>query len=159
MNERESEVTRAYRSAIADRATWFYLLLKAADEEGADTERIAENAIWQFGVEKGKKLGEVKDAADFAAALFSGYGCGAFAMEKVEQSEEKSVLRFHHCELVEAWRRRGLAEEEISRLCRLARYGDLGMVSNFPNLSLSFPSVIADGDAYCTLEITADKKK
>jgi hypothetical protein len=33
-NQCESEVTKAYRSAIADWATWFYLLLQAAGEEG-----------------------------------------------------------------------------------------------------------------------------
>lgn len=151
---KDSEVTKAYRAGIADRATWFYLLLKAAEEAGADSDRIAEAAIWQFGVEKGKTLGKVKTAADFVSALQRGYGCGAFAMEEVECTDDKAVLRFHHCELVEAWRRRDLLPEEIARLCRLARFGDLGMVSNFPGLALEFPKIIAEGDDCCQLDVT-----
>lgn len=155
MNKNEvSDVTKAYRSAIADRATWFYLLLRAAEEKGMDGEELAKKAITEYGVEKGKLLGEIKNAADFAAALFKGYGCQAFAMEKVKETESESTLHFHHCELVEAWRKKGLSPDEVSRLCRFARYGDLGMVSNFPNLQLAFPNVIADGDDYCELQIT-----
>lgn len=158
MNKKDvSEVTKAYRAAIADRATWFYLLLKAADEIGVDSDELAQKAIWQFGVEKGKGLGDIKDAAEFATALQKGYGCGAFAMEPVEVSEEKSRIHFHHCALVDAWRQRGLAADEVARLCRLARTGDLGMVSNFENLSLEFPSIIADGDDYCELCVRCDK--
>lgn len=148
-----SDVTKAYRSAIADRATWFYLLLRAAEEKGVNGEELAEKAITEYGVEKGKLLGDVKNAADFAAALHKGYGCQGFAMEKVKETEKESVLHFHHCELVETWRAKGLSPDEVSRLCRLARYGDLGMVSNFPGLQLAFPKVIADGDDYCELQI------
>jgi hypothetical protein len=149
-----TETTKAYRAGIADRATWFYLLLKTAAEMGADADKLAELAIWQFGVEKGKRLGEINDAAGFVKALQNGYGCGAFAMEEVSCAAEQATLRFHHCELVETWRNRGLSPDEVSRLCRLARFGDLGMVSNFPNLALEFPKIIADGDDYCQLDVT-----
>jgi hypothetical protein len=148
-----SEATSAYRTAIADRATWFYLLLKHAEEMGIDAEELARRAITQYGVEKGKFFGEVKNAADFAAALFSGYGCGAFAMEMIKETDEESILRFHHCALVDAWRKRGLDAEEVSRLCRLARHGDLGIVSNFTNLTLSFPRILAEGDDFCELVV------
>lgn len=149
-----SEAVLAYRAGIADRATWFYLLLQAAEKQNANTDKMAEEAIFQFGMEKGKKLGDIKNAADFAEALSKGYGFQAFCMEKAEISPELSVLRFHHCELVETWKKRGLGDEEISRLCRLARWGDLGMVSNFRGLTLEFPRVIADGDDCCELKIT-----
>lgn len=158
-NQGDSEVTKAYRAGIADRATWFYLLLKAAGEMGVDTDVMAEKAIRQFGVEKGKRLGEVKNAADFADVLQKGYGCSAFAMETIKKSETASTLRFHHCELVNTWRDRGLPPEDIARLCRLARFGDLGMVSNFPGLALSFPKIIAEGDDYCELAVRWDKNK
>ncbi|MBS4023311.1 MAG: L-2-amino-thiazoline-4-carboxylic acid hydrolase [Dethiobacter sp.] len=157
-NKDTSEVTKAYRAAIGDRATWFYLLLKNAEEMGIDGEKLAEKAITQFGVEKGRRLGKIENASDFVDALFSGYGCGAFAMEKVAQSPQESVLRFHHCALVDAWQKRGLGAEEISRLCRLARFGDLGMVSNFSNLTLAFPKVLADGDDYCELKVACSSK-
>jgi hypothetical protein len=156
---KQSEVTKAYRAGIADRATWFYLLLKTAADMGVDADKLAEQAIWQFGVEKGKRLGDVQHAAGFVAALQCGYGCGAFDMEVVETAEEQAILRFHHCALVESWKERGLAPEEIARLCRLARFGDLGMVSNFPGLTLDFPKIIAEGDDYCQLNVNAEKEK
>ncbi len=154
MGNLSKEEIKAYRTAIEDRAAWFYLLLKAAEEQGADPERLAESAITRYGVQKGKALGEIKDAAEFAQALAKGYGCGAFQMKVVEKSPEKSVLQFSYCPLVEAWRKMDLPPEEISRLCRLARFGDLGMISNFPELSLEFGRLLAEGEECCELVIT-----
>lgn len=148
------EVTTAFRTAIEDRATWFYLLLKAAEELGADPEKIAEKAITQFGQSKGKKLGEVKTPGEFVDALACGYAEKAFDMEKVEKNETKGVLRFHYCALVESWKKLGCSAEEISQLCRLARHGDYGVISNFPDLQLDFQKLIAEGDDVCELVIT-----
>lgn len=148
------EVTTAFRTAIEDRATWFYLLLKAAEETGGDAEVIAEKAITKFGQSKGKKLGEVNTPGEFVDALGCGYAEKAFDMEKVEKTDEKGVMRFHYCALVESWKKLGCSDEEISKLCKLARYGDYGIVSNFPHLQLEFSKLIADGDDVCELIIT-----
>jgi len=153
-NRNYGEVTKAFRTAIEDRATWFYLLLKAAEELGADAEKIAEKAITKFGRDKGKKLGEVKTPGEFVDALGCGYAEEAFAMEKVEKGDERGVLRFHYCALVEAWKKLGCSPEEISKLCRLARYGDYGIASNFPHLQLEFTKLIANGDDVCELVVT-----
>ncbi len=154
MSKNEDKIrpeVESYRKGIEDRATWFYLLLKAAKEEGAEEEKIAEKAVTQFGINKGKKLGEIEDAAAFARALFKGDGKGAFAMELVEESSDKSVLHFHYCPLVESWKKHGLEKDEIANLCRLARFGDLGMISNFPHLKLEFGELLSEGDDYCKL--------
>lgn len=139
---------------MEDRAIWFYLLLKEAKKEGADPEKIAENAIGSFGKAKGKAFGSVDGADEFIDKLAEGYGCAAFEMEKVERTPQKSVLHFHYCALVEAWKKLGCTKEEISELCYLARFGDLGVVSNFPQLKLEFPKILADGDDYCELCVT-----
>lgn len=152
------QVTNAYRSAIEDRATWFYLLLKAAEELGGDPEKIAEKAITEFGKNKGKKLGNIGTPSEFVDALAVGYGEGAFAMKKGERTDEQATLRFHHCALVDAWKNLGCTREEISKLCRLARYGDYAMISNFPQLQLDFPQVIADGGETCEMVITYKKE-
>jgi len=153
-NLNTSEVTKAFRTAIEDRAVWFYLLLKAAKEEGADPEKIANKAITSFGKAKGKAFGTVNGADDFIEKLSGGYGCEAFEMEQIVKTPDKAVLHFHHCALVEAWKKLGLDKEEISELCRLARFGDFGVASNFPKLKLEFPKIIADGDDYCELLVT-----
>ncbi len=154
MSSYSKEEINAYRRGIEDRAAWFYLLLKAAEEEGADPEKIAQSAVTKYGVQKGRALGAVKDAAEFAEALAEGYGCGAFEMKIVEKSPDKSVIQFFYCPLVESWKKMELPGEEISRLCRLARYGDLGMISCFPQLSLEFPRLLAEGEECCQLVIT-----
>lgn len=157
-NTNYGEVTTAFRAAIEDRATWFYLLLKAAEKLGADPEKVAEQAITQFGKSKGEKFGAVETPGDFVDALGSGYAEHAFDMEKVEKTEERGVLHFHYCPLVEAWKKLGCSAEEISRLCRLARYGDYGVISNFPHLQLEFKKLLADGDDVCELIITKKSK-
>ncbi len=154
MNNISKEEISAYRTAVKDRAVWFYLLLKAAEEEGADPETVAKKAINHFGVEKGKTLGEIKDAAEFVEALAKGYGCGAFEMKVQKATPEKSILHFFHCPLVEAWKNLDLSPEEISRLCRLARHGDLGIISCFPQLTLEFHKLLAEGQDCCELVIT-----
>lgn len=154
MHNLSKEEINAYRTAVEDRAQWFYLLLKAAEEVGADPESIAKSAITRYGVQKGKALGEINDAAEFVEALAKGYGCGAFQMKVVEKSPEKSVLHFSYCPLWESWKKMDLPPAEISRLCRLARHGDLGMISNFPELSLEFCKLLAEGEECCELVIT-----
>lgn len=155
--EQSNEVTKAFRTAIEDRAAWFYLLLKAAKEEGADPEKVAYKAISAFGKAKGAAFGEIKGADEFIDKLSEGYGRAAFDMETVLHTPEKAALHFHHCALVEAWKKLGLSKDEISELCRLACYGDLGVVSNFPDLKLEFPKLIAKGDDYCELLVTKDR--
>lgn len=154
MSESTNEITKAFRAGISDRALWFYLLLKASKEEGANPESVAKKAIGEFGRKKGAAFGKIDGADDFIKKLSEGYGCEAFEMETAEISKEKAVLRFHHCELVEAWKKIGCTKEQISELCRLARFGDFGTASNFPQLKLEFPKIIADGDEYCELLVT-----
>jgi hypothetical protein len=150
----QTELTEAFRAAIEDRATWFYLLLKASKKQGADIEKIAEEAITTFGKAKGKKFGEVNSPLDFIKKLSCGHARQAFAMEEYEGTEEKGVLRFKYCALVESWKKLGLTDKELSELCRLARYGDYGVISNFEDLKLEFGKLLSEGDEYCELIVT-----
>lgn len=150
----QRELTDAFRMAIEDRATWFYLLLKTAKEVGADPEKIAEKAITDFGKMKGLKMGEVKSPGEFVIKLSTGHACEAFAMERVENSEDRGELKFRYCALVESWKKLGCTSQEISELCKLARYGDYGVVSVFPDLQLEFPKLLSEGDEYCHLVVT-----
>lgn len=120
------ETTKAFRAGIQDRAVWFYLLLKASGEQGADPVKVAEKAITQFGKAKGAAFGKVEGADEFIDKLSQGYACGAFEMEKVEHTPQKSVLHFHHCPLVEAWKQLGCSKEEISELSRFLNRGTVG---------------------------------
>lgn len=92
----QSELTEAVRAAIQDRATWFYLLLKAGEKQGVDTERMAYDAITEFGKMKGKKMADAKNAGELVNKISEGPGFHAFAMERVKSEEtvgdRKSVV-------------------------------------------------------------------
>lgn len=147
----QEELTNAFRSAIEDRAKWFYLLSKHTPE-GFD--KIAEKAITEFGIAKGKALGDCKTAKDFANGILTGHPREAFAMEPVKLDENESVIKFHYCALVEAWKKLGCSKEEIAHLCDLACFGDFGMVSVFPHLMLEFKQLLSRCESCCEMVIT-----
>lgn len=147
----QQELTDAFRSAIEDRAKWFYLLEKNT-QSGFD--KTAESAITEFGIAKGKAIGPCKSAKDFANGILTGHAREAFAMEPVKIDENESVLKFHYCALVEAWKKLGCSKEQIAHLCDLASFGDFGMVSVFPNLKLEFKQLISRGECCCEMVIT-----
>jgi hypothetical protein len=147
----QEELTEAFRSAIEDRAKWFYLLAKHTPE-GFD--EIAAKAITEFGIDKGHALGECKSAKDFANGILTGHPREAFAMEPIKIDEEQSVIKFHYCPLVEAWKKAGCSAEEVAHLCDLACNGDFGMASVFPELKLEFKQLLAKGEDCCEMVIT-----
>lgn len=147
------EMTEAIRAGIKDRATWFYLLLKTAKEQGEDSDELAKKAIFEFGQLKGKKLGDVSTPRDFFDGIASKNSALAFAMEEVKVEEDEGIYRFHHCALCDAWRELGCSPEEIDQLCKLAMQGDFGMVSDYP-LELNFRGTIGEGADYCEMVIT-----
>ncbi len=151
----DQELTSAVRDCIKDRATWFYLLLQAAKEQGADQAKIAESAIFKFGQGKGAKIGTVTNPRQFFDGIATKNASLAFAMEEIQVAEDQGVYRFHHCALCDAWRELGCNQEEINQLCKLAMQGDYGVVSAFP-LKLEFNCTIADGSDYCEMVITKE---
>lgn len=153
----EKELTEAVRLAIQDRATWFYLLYKGMKEAGCDADKVSEKAIFTFGQMKGQKIGKATTPKEFFDGIATKNAALAFAMEPGGVEEEKGIYRFHHCALVEAWKKLGCTPEEVKHLCDLASCGDYGVISCFPELELKFNSLIAAGDAYCELEVSKKK--
>lgn len=153
----QKEFTDAFRAAIEDRARWFYLLLKYAKEQGADTKKMAEKAITEFGKMKGKAIGKAETAKDFAYAIYSGPAKDAFAMNAVKLDDDESIIEFKYCALVEAWKKLGCSSDEVAELCRLARYGDYGMASCFPNIALKFDKLLSEGQDCCKMVITKNQ--
>lgn len=150
----QQEMTDAFRSAIEDRAKWFYLLIKYARKENADIDKIAEQAITEFGEIKGKAIGSPKHAKDFAKAILTGHAKEAFEMKSIKLEKNESVIKFNYCPLVEAWKKLGCSSEEVAKLCDLARCGDYGMVKGFEHLELEFNQLLSKGDSCCEMVIT-----
>ena len=150
----QKEFTNAIRSAIEDRATWFYLLLKEAEEEGLNQDELAKKAITRYGKIKGENFINVRTARDFATKLLGGNNTCAFDMEKLLVEEDRVELKFGHCALYEAWKKLGCTSDEIENLCKMANYGDYGILSCTEGLNLEFPKMQAKGDDYCHVVIT-----
>ena len=147
----QEELTDAFRSAIEDRAKWFYLLAKHTPE-GFD--EVAAKAITEFGVDKGKGLGKCETAKDFANGILTGHANKAFAMEPIKIEEDHSVIKFHRCALVDCWKKLGCSDQEVAHLCDLACNGDFGMVSVFPQLNLEFKQLLSRNEECCEMVIT-----
>ena len=147
-----NKTTEAVRSAIEDRATYLFFLLKEMEKAVGpeEAERLAGQAVYRYGQTKGQRMAPLDTPADFIAHQMRPGRQEIFDKEAIEAGEARGEIRFHYCPLVEAWERLGATPEEISRLCDVAMQGDHGMLSHTP-LALELPHSIARGDAYCQL--------
>ena len=147
-----NKTTEAVRSAIEDRATYLFFLLKEMERAVGpeEAERLAGQAVYRYGQTKGQRMGSLDTPADFIAHQMRPGRQEIFDKEAIEAGEARGEIRFHYCPLVEAWERLGATPEEISRLCDVAMQGDHGMLSHTP-MALELPRSIARGDAYCQL--------
>ena len=147
-----NETIEAVRSAIEDRATYLFLLLKEMEAAVGPEEanRLASRAIYRYGQTKGQQMGPLTTPADFIAHQMRPGRQEIFDKEAIEAGETRGEIRFHYCPLVTAWKRLGATPEELSRLCDIAMQGDHGMLSHTP-MTLKLPRSIARGDPYCQL--------
>jgi hypothetical protein len=153
----KAELTEAIRAAIQDRATWFYLLIHEFKAAGYEVDEPVKKAIFKFGQMKGAKIGTARTPREFFDGIATPNAALAFQMEDMGAGAEKGKYHFHHCALVEAWKKLGAGPEEVAHLCELASCGDHGVISCFPDLELKFNELIAKGDAFCELEVTRKK--
>ena len=147
-----NETTEAVRSAIEDRATYLFFLLKEMEIAVGleEAERVASRAIYRYGQTKGQRMGALDIPADFIARQMRPGRQEIFDKEAIEAGETRGEIRFHYCPLVEAWKRLEATPEELARLCNIAMQGDHGLLSHTP-LTLKLPCSIARGDPYCQL--------
>jgi hypothetical protein len=147
-----NETTEAVCSAIEDRATYLFFLLKEMEAAlgPEEAERLASRAVHRYGQTKGQRMGKLTTPADFIAHQMRPGRQEIFDKEEIEAGEARGEIRFHYCPLVMAWKRLGATPEELSRLCDIAMRGDHGMLSHTP-VALKLPYSIARGDAYCQL--------
>jgi hypothetical protein len=147
-----TETTEAVRSAIEDRATYLFFLLKEMEAAlgPEEAERLAGQAIYRYGQTKGQRMGSLATPADFIAHQMRPGRQEIFDKEAIDAGETRGEIRFHYCPLVTAWKRLGATPEELSRLCDIAMQGDHGMISH-TDMTLTLPRSIARGDPYCQL--------
>ena len=150
------EFLEAVRGANGTRAQWFYLMLKEAKRQGLDLDEFCKETIYKFGLERGQKYSVCKTPGEMAEMLYNSNGQDVFAMELAEKSDEKGVLKFHHCPLAQTWTDLGLSAEERKELCRLACYSDFAR-ADCANVDLHFAQKIAHDEPVCELVFTTRK--
>ena len=144
--------TDGLRAAIEHRATWFYLMIKAARERGLDAS-FAREAIFNCGCFHGEnKFPRTSDIKTFADAFANENAVEIFEMD-VKTTDEALDIDFHYCPLVEAWRKLGVADEDVSELCDIAMEGDRGIVSKYGDFEFKLGKTIAQGNKVCEIRI------
>lgn len=138
-------------NGCAQRAAWFDRLLKAAEAQGCNIEKLTDDAIFSFGQEAvSDNCGrEPRDFLKFMTenkVFFE-----LFGKEIIEDTDDRCVLHFHNCPLVSAWKKQGLPPKRVDYLCNLANKGDFGKASCFRNVKLTIPKRLGGGDTYCEL--------
>lgn len=158
-NQVTDKVRDEVRAAIEDRAAWLYLILKELSKDGKiDDNPEISKAIFKFGQLKGEKMNPADTAGGWAKGLISPVGERVFEQKLVEEGDDKAVIEFSYCPLVEAWKKLDATSEEIATLCKIARCGDHGRISSFP-LELNFDKLLAEGDDVCRLVVTKKNDK
>lgn len=153
------EFLEAVRGANGTRAQWFHLMLEEAKRRGVDPDEFCKATIYAFGVERGKKYAVCEgNPGKMAEMLYNSNGQDVFEMELVEKTDERGLLRFHHCPLAATWKSMGLSSEEVEELCRLACYSDYARADS-ANVNLDFDSRIGAGDEVCDLVFTPRDEK
>lgn len=147
------------RKAFEHRATWMYLLIKAAKEKGLGWS-FARDGIFECGCIHGQRIADgmknIGDMQEFQQNFAADISQHVFEMEVVAADERKYYLDFHYCPLVEAWQKLGICDEDVDKLCDIAMDGDRGIASQFPAFAFSLGETIAQGKPVC--QIRFDKK-
>lgn len=153
------------RASFENRALMYWYIYQELSAEVGD-DRAAEvmkRAIRRRGEEIGERYREAAQAGDLeeVARIF----CAESACEGElftpgveEQAEEHVVLRMDTCPLVDAWRKAGLSDEEVDRMCEIASAVDYGTFEG-AGLELTFRERQAEpGGKCCLLELRVPKQ-
>jgi len=147
----QDEIMKRVREAIKDRATWFALLYRSFAKvlPTEEVEKLARDAIYQFGMLKGKKDGG-NISPDEWVERHMAKGSGEVFQSKISKEKDYSEQRMTFCPLVEAWKEIGCTEEEIDLFCDIAMEGDRGR-ADYHGIPWDIPKRLGRGDSFCQL--------
>ncbi len=148
------------RDAFENRAQmYWYIYDELSAEVGPErASTLMKQAVFRRGLEVGRKYRAAAGSGDLAAvgAIFcdGSPSEGALFTPGIETLEDgRLVLRMESCPLVDAWRKLGLAPEEIDRMCDISAAVDEGTFQG-AGLSLTFLDRLGKpGSCRCLLEL------
>lgn len=153
------------RASFENRALmYYYIYTEFSAEIGPD--RAADTmkrAIRRRGVEIGEHYREAAQAGDLeeVARIFCAESAcegDLFTPGVEERDGERVLLRMETCPLVDAWRKAGLSEQEVDRMCEISSAVDYGTFEG-AGLELTFRERQAEpGGTRCVLELRVPKQ-
>ena len=147
----QEEAIKRVREAIKDRATWFALLYQSFSKilPPKEVEKMAREAIYQFGVLKGKKDGKKMSPEEWVDKHMT-KGSGEVFESRIAKEADYSEQCMTFCPLVEAWKELGCTDKEIDLFCDIAMEGDRGR-AEYHGIPWEIPKRLGKGDSYCQL--------
>lgn len=147
---KNEDTIKKIRDAIKDRAIWFALLYKSFSKvlPPGEVERLAREAIYEFGKLKGKKDGTKISPEEWVEKHMT--KSGDIFQSEISKGIDFCEQKMNFCPLVEAWRELGLNEEEIDLFCDIAMEGDRGR-ADFHGILWDIPKRIGKKDSFCQL--------
>lgn len=144
-----NDFVTAMRGAIADRATYLYMIYKALERDGrVDPETLLRGAIYEYGLVKGR-ANPIKTVREW---IKGGSSQEILQKEYLEAEEDRGRIRFTHCPHLEAWRKLGATDEECATLCDIAMRGDYGEMTIY-GFKMEVIKSLAKGDECCELVV------
>ena len=126
------------RGAYEHRALWLHYLAEKAVEDGENGplhQAIRKCGLYHADV----RFAPFTSMDDFDEVFQSEPAKSVFEMETIEKDEDTLSIDFHYCPLVEAWKKLGLPQDEISALCDIAMDGDRGIIEGLGCLKFESP--------------------
>ncbi|ULQ59491.1 L-2-amino-thiazoline-4-carboxylic acid hydrolase [Brucepastera parasyntrophica] len=150
---------RKVRELLEHRALWMYFLCDEAEKKGLNPDEYASEAIRRCGLYQGKGLiekGKTTSLKGLKKKQFSKPARMIFEMKILRSTDDNLDVDFHYCPLVKAWQKQGCGDEQISKLCDFAMYGDRGIAESY-GCELELPKTIARGDEACEIRFIRKK--
>ena len=157
------EFHQAVKSAYKDRSAQVYFIWKKLKElyPEVDANRVIREGSREFGLWQGRKIAEKYGAekigpTEAVLGQTSKGGIMVFEQEILELGDDRAVKMFHACPHAEVLAELGESPETIRMFCRdMLGHCDYAICEPFPNVSIDFPTTVADGEGKgCAMTIT-----
>jgi hypothetical protein len=147
----DDQLVQKVRAAIGDRAIYLALLVRSFAKvlPMVEVERLARQAIHEFGMLKGKADQTTMTPQKWVDLFVSSGGADLFD-GRIFCQEGFSEQQMTYCPLIAGWQEVGCSEEEIDLLCDIAMEVDRGR-ADFHGIPYEINERLAKGDSFCRL--------
>ena len=147
----EDRVVQKVRAAIGDRAIYLALLLRSFAKvlPLKDVERLARQAIYEFGMLKGKADQTKMTPQKWVNHHVTSGGADLFNSRTICE-EGACEQQMTYCPLIIGWQEVGCSEQEMDLLCDIAMEVDRGR-ADFHGIPYEINERLAKGASFCRL--------